>query len=63
MGADGSIIVNAVEVTASPAAIVTVADVLRRLEADDGLDERRRREMASASRRRDRCPPCAFEIA
>ena len=48
MGADGSIIVNAVEAAASPAA--TVADVLRRLEADDGLDERRRREMSSALR-------------
>ena len=36
------------EVPASPATIVTLADVLRRLNADDSLDQRRAGEMRSA---------------
>ncbi len=52
MAADGSISItmNPVEAAASPAAIVTIADMLRRLEAEDGLDQRRRREICSALR-------------
>ena len=51
MAADGSI-ANTEQLveSAASAAIVTIADVLRRLEADDDLDERRRREMRSALR-------------
>src|SRR5262245_2947297 len=52
MAADGSTLIldNSVEIAASPAAIVTLADVLRLLAADRKLDQQRSREMCSALR-------------
>ena len=52
MAADGSIAsaMNPVEAVTSATAVVTIGDVLRRLDTDLGLDERRRQEMSSALR-------------